>query len=359
MNPARQSIRYQALLLCAQILLLIASAGHRLASAQTYSVVDLGTLGGAYSMAYGINAAGTVVGVSALSSGRELPFFWNPSGIWTLSMPGSRFAVGRCINAAGQIAGYTDTPTGRQHAFLWSSTGVQDLGTLGGSDSFAYGINAGGQVVGVSSTANGPTHACRWANGSILDLGTLGGSISVAYGINASGQVVGVSRKGDDYWERAFLWANGSMQELSGLPNDNGEDRSTYAYAINDAGQVVGVSSNGNSPINGSPCRWTNGTPERLWGGGAPYSINSSGQVVGFAEPYQPYLPHAWIYPDPAGLDEHGKDLNNLIDPDLGWDLRVATCINDGGQIVGYGYHLGQLHAFRLIPLLSAGWGRP
>jgi probable HAF family extracellular repeat protein len=167
MNPARQPIRCSVPLLCLSILWLITWL--RPASAQTYSVVDLGTLGGVYSMAYGINASGTVVGVSALSSGRELPFFWNPSGIWTLSMPGSRFAVGRCINTAGQIAGYMDMPTGRQHAFLWSSTGVQDLGTLGGSDSFGYAINSGGQVVGVASTANGETHAFRWANGTMQE----------------------------------------------------------------------------------------------------------------------------------------------------------------------------------------------
>ncbi len=45
------------------------------------------------------------------------------------------------------------------------------------------------------------------------------------------------------------------------------------------------------------------------------------------------------------------QDLNDLIDPASGWTLRVATGINDSGQIVGVGAIGGHEHAFRLDPI--------
>lgn len=46
------------------------------------------------------------------------------------------------------------------------------------------------------------------------------------------------------------------------------------------------------------------------------------------------------------------RDLNELIDPSLGWFLLAANDINDAGQIVGYGSNsfTGQTHAVRLQP---------
>jgi probable HAF family extracellular repeat protein len=49
------------------------------------------------------------------------------------------------------------------------------------------------------------------------------------------------------------------------------------------------------------------------------------------------------------------QNLDNLIDPALGWVLREATGINEQGQIVGWGEVTGQehAHAFRLTPLVG------
>ena len=49
------------------------------------------------------------------------------------------------------------------------------------------------------------------------DLVTLGGTFSEAYGINEPGQVVGrANTAGDAAW-RAFLYSNGTMQDLGTL----------------------------------------------------------------------------------------------------------------------------------------------
>src|SRR5262245_61381700 len=116
-------------------------------------IIDLGTLGGQFSDAFGIN---------------------NIS-----SDPASVQIVGRSTNAADCL-----------HAFVWTAPGpMVDLGTLGGNYAVAYEINNYGQVVGQSDDASGQRWAVVWTNtGSgwvIENLGTLSGECcATAHGIN-------------------------------------------------------------------------------------------------------------------------------------------------------------------------------
>ena len=70
---------------------------------------------------------------------------------------GGDFSYATGINDAGQVVGFSYTDNGPPHAFITGPNGVgmTDLGTLGGDSSCAYGINDAGQVVGESRTYNG------------------------------------------------------------------------------------------------------------------------------------------------------------------------------------------------------------
>ena len=118
---------------------------------------SLGTLGGATSCAYDINAAGQVVGLAQNSHGIVHAFLYTSgTGMKNLgTLGGPTAASWACgINAAGQVVGCSETADGRKHAFLYSrNTGMKDLGTLGGDNSMASHVNDRGQVVGCSTLA--------------------------------------------------------------------------------------------------------------------------------------------------------------------------------------------------------------
>src|SRR5262245_674976 len=61
----------------AGVLLASGAAPVRAAGTARFSVTDLGTLGGTYSQAYGINNSGVVVGASSVASGETHAFSWS------------------------------------------------------------------------------------------------------------------------------------------------------------------------------------------------------------------------------------------------------------------------------------------
>ena len=205
-------------------------------------MIDLGTLGGASSAAFGINTLGQVVGFASPASGPSLAFLWTAAGGMTsLGALGgvTPSSVAEDINDAGQVVGSSSTTGGGSHAFLWTAAGgMIDLGTLGGVSSRALAINEVGQIVGRSDTPSGDEHAFIWtAAGGMVDLGTLGGATSSASDINEAGQVVGRSELTNGV-EHAFLWtAAGGMVDLGTL---GPVGTRSQADGINDAGEVVG-----------------------------------------------------------------------------------------------------------------------
>jgi probable HAF family extracellular repeat protein len=312
----------------------------------SYSITDLGTLGGDTSAAYAINAAGDVVGEADLATGQYGDAFLYSGGTMTdLGKITSRGSVAWAINASDQVVGYSYDIG--DHAFLWQDGIMSDLGTLGGSESAALGINDAGQIVGNAKTPDVQYHAFLYQDGVMSDLGTLGGTYSSASAINTAGQVAGDSTLGDGTSNHhAFFYDGTTMFDLGTLGGAN-----SYANAINDAGQLVGWS---NLPSGTTEAYLYDGTRMNdlgtLSGAGSSIAvgINNAGQVVGYSYPAgsgSDYF-HAFLS-DGTTM----TDLNDLIPPDSGWILRFAYASNDAGQIVGYGTNPdGLSHAFLLTP---------
>jgi probable HAF family extracellular repeat protein len=109
------------------------------------AVVDLGSLGGRVSSAYGINTSGQVVGWSMVANGDHHAFIWAEStgmiDLNTWGAPCAGASEAEAISDAGQVVGECD---GRP--VIW--TADQGMRDLGGSSGRANDINSKGQVVG-------------------------------------------------------------------------------------------------------------------------------------------------------------------------------------------------------------------
>jgi probable HAF family extracellular repeat protein len=106
-----------------------------------YQVIDLGSLGGNYGEARGINELGEVTGYSKLPNGDDRAFKWDPvNGIQNLgTLTGNSY--GNAISDNGDIVGDTGSIT-----FRWKAVG--GIQQLDGNSSDANGINASGTVIG-------------------------------------------------------------------------------------------------------------------------------------------------------------------------------------------------------------------
>jgi len=153
---------------------------------------------------------------------------------------------------------------------------VRDLGTLGGNSSLLSAINSSGAAAGNASNAQGNYHAVVLSNGALLDLGTLGGLNSLATDINQSGQVVGFANAAGSTAQRAFIYQQTIMTDLSGSIAGS---VSAIANGINSSGAVVGGYHTANDQ---RPFLYTNGIAVDLGFSGWANCINDVGQIGGF-----------------------------------------------------------------------------
>jgi probable HAF family extracellular repeat protein len=345
------------------------------ALSDSYTVTDLGTLGGFSGDAFGVNNFGQVVGVSALSNANFHGFQWDTTltditpltgdqshafdlndGGQVIAMSytlgdtvthGERWQGGfttnlgniapRGINAGGDVVGYYSTLDAGfgwvDHAAWWQNGSIFDLGTLGGHFSYALAISDDLRIVGYSLLADEATRrATLWQNGVASDLGTLGGTQASASGINATGTIVGAAQTPSNEVWHPFIWSGGTMTER-GLAHLNG-----YAEDINDAGWVAGFSNISGTAEDVHAQTWSpTGVRKDLGTLGGVYSyataINTDRQVVGWSNMVgnEWGVIHAFVWEDNAIYD-----LNGLI-PSSNWVLQYAQDIDDSGMIVGWG----------------------
>lgn len=326
------------------------------ALAQSWSITDLGTLGGATSVATAINNLGQVVGQADTATGSRAFLYTSGAGMRDLGTFGGDYSYATGINDKGQVVGGAFTSGQAQvHAFVYSNGGgMLDLGAMLGGDyaiqSSAAGINASGTIVG-STGLPGPGHAFAYSPSSGLqNLGAFGGvgaasTQSAAMAINASGQIVGRSDFGGIN-SHAVLYNPGTgLQDLGTFGGST-----SLGVGINSVGLVVGRAALANGIDHAflyMPGIGMSDIGASLGNGKASVAagINGAGIVVGGAEFTGSMA--AFQYSTTTGL----VDLNSLLPSGSGWHLDLALAINDSGQIVGRGTIGGQQRAFLLSPV--------
>jgi probable HAF family extracellular repeat protein len=349
-------------------------------SAQTvpnYRVLDLGTLGGSLSIAFGLNDRGLVEGFSTSVGDTSVHAFVWQNGVMTdlgtLEGPNSQAFFGP--NERGQAAGVSELsipdPNSEDFCgfgthlscvpFLWQSGLMQPLPILGGNNGQADGINNRGEVAGWAETDDRdpscpPPQVLQfkpviWLQGKARELPTfVGDQDGIAYSVNDRGQVVGASGScvafDPDYGaplqpQHALLWQNGMVLDLGNL----GGTINNIAFTINNAGEVGGTSGLPSDQANHA-FLWQSGVMTDL--GTLPGDVDSGalgvsgGQVVGGS--------FDAIGNSRAFLWQNGvmTDLNSLISSSPPLFLLQASAINSQGQIAGFAFRTdtGEVHAF-------------
>jgi probable HAF family extracellular repeat protein len=357
------------------------STGPAKAQSRTrYKVVDLGTLGGSNSQAFGLSVLGQVAGTSTTSEDATAhAFLWSNGKIHDLgNLPGGSTSGAAAVNILGQVVGESDnaqtdpnpflcfTPN-ECRAFVWQNGTMRDLGALrGGHNSAAGWANDLGLIVGASETTtaidpvNGvpPFHATAWILGVPIDLGTLGGPLSSANSVNLFGQVTGISQfnsvidpdLGGPFFH-AFLVDRGRILDLSSAGGLGGNQ--SEGLSINNRRQVVGDADlAGNSAFHAF--LWQSGVMTDLGAVesdtfSSAQSIDDLSRVVGWSGDGEE------IFRAVIWKNGEATDLNTLVPADTDLYLLVATGINASGAIIGFGVSqsTGELHGYLLQPKVN------
>ncbi len=340
-----------------------------------YTVTDLGTLGGTFSIAGGLSSSGWVEGWSLVSGDTARhPVLWRNGVMTDLgTLGGPNADAGYRPNDRGNVGGASENGTTDPFAENFCGYGTNliclpivwwndikkmtPLPTLGGNNGWAAGINDQNEVVGNAENTN-PEPSCAgttqmfqfkpvyWIGGRIHALPTFPGDpVGIAFGINDWGQATGYSGNCTTPFH-ALLWQNGKAINLGNLGGTVSE-----GVDINNWGQVSGLATlPGDQYYHAFLWTWGFLVDLGTLTGDVSSSgdgLNDWGQVVGGSY-------------DASGnsrafLWQNGvmTDLNTLIPPNSPLYLLEATgTINDSGQIAGIALQIstGETHAFLATP---------
>jgi probable HAF family extracellular repeat protein len=336
-----------------------------------YTVTDLGTLGGTFGRAWGINNNGSVVGYATLAGDTALhAFLWRKGVMTDLgTLAGSDtlpYSVAFSINDNDEVVGLSETSVPDPQntcgdslvclPVLWQNGVITALPTLGGTNGQASAINNRGQVVGIAQTdktepmcQNPVLKPTVWEGGQARALptapfrdGIVGGAPGPG-GNNNRGQVVGITTTCDFSSSRTVLWDKHKVIDMGTIGG-----LALVPIAINNKEQATGTYTT-TAGINRA-FLWQDGVATDLgalpgdnFAEGGP--INDKGQIVGQSCSATSCTVFLWE-------NDVMTDLNAVVPADTSLYPFAATGINSRGQIVGWAVQksTGLLRAFLATP---------
>ena len=199
---------------------------------------DLGVSG----TANDLNDSGHVVGTLS-PQGLGVAYLWDAtSGAMSLGTLGGSWSIADGVNATDEVVGTSELADGTSHAFLWSQGTMTDLGALDGIYSAAYAISNSGQVTGTYQRSSDETRVFRWTRSEgMVDVGPVyadatDGPTSLSTDVNAVGQIVGgVQPPGLSLRAAVRQPGSGAWQEL--MPES---PVVSFALGVNSLGVIVG-----------------------------------------------------------------------------------------------------------------------
>lgn len=191
-----------------------------------------------------INNRNQVVGGYQTADGHQHAFLWQNGKFLDLGTLGGEESCAYGINDRGQVVGGSTLITGERRAFLWSGKTMTDLGTLEGGDSCATAINNRGVIVGSAGQWDDDHRdyyscSCVWVDGVITGLGKLGGLSSTCTAINNHNVIVGSSDSGEQS-DFCCLYNTELLIQYQIVPGELNVGPYSRGTGINDRGQIVG-----------------------------------------------------------------------------------------------------------------------
>ncbi|WP_049791493.1 hypothetical protein [Cellulomonas fimi] len=250
---------------------------------------------------------------------------------------GGAQTVPYAVDAHGRVVGTSQTADGRWHAFSWWRGRMTDL-TPGAANGAAVDVDErGGIVVRVTATAGGPETSRLLDGRRTAELGEVRAEL-----VNAHGQVAGLVRGADG--TNPFVWTSGTRVDLGPVPGFEGT--SSRLVDLDDHGRVLGIGLGPESFEVGYV--WDGaftpvGDPS-AFGGNGVVDLSDSGFVLGNAYEGGPLLwrdgaqrwlglPPGFTDADPVAVDEHGHAVANLRTDDGRWRAHLW----DGDRWVALG----------------------
>jgi len=190
----------------------------------SYTITDLGTLGGTESKAFAINSCGQIAGYATMTGGSTRPFFRPSNSLIDLGVLSGN-GTANSLNSSGYVVGNSPAAPSNLRAFIWhddNGNNANDSGEMkellpGGATGSAEDINDNGRVVGWVDATGGDTlgsSAFIWDPNQTPNFQIMTGSPAhpspLAYGINNAGAIVGE----DSTLLRGFILRGGLFTDI-------------------------------------------------------------------------------------------------------------------------------------------------